>query len=165
MMMPVFLPSKAHVLVLTWILLTVSSASTSFMKERDCPGQFTKVCPDSNVTTGELGCIVELYKANKLGSSVGKKCAMYALGIYQNSRHLPDDENSIGINRKFNEPSECSAWNTHEYWALSDTEKKTKSAVNSIDFTLVSQCSADRLWMVGELCKVTGQHTNCLVFF
>jgi hypothetical protein len=104
-----------------------------------CPTQFDQVCPTAHREVGQLKCIVEKYRNHSIGG-IDEKCIKLAIGMYQ-TYLLASDGLIEPATRNFNHPTECDSWHdqTHQ--------------MGRVDFTLVSQCSSDRLWMVGEVCK------------
>lgn len=111
-----------------------------------CLSRFETVCPmkENNLDSfQQLKCIMQLYESKKL-ENFDKRCTKLAIGMYQTYHSDTTTASSV---KKFDQPSGCSeigggGWNG------------TNQLVSNVSFTLVSQCSADRLWMVGEICKV-----------
>lgn len=131
--------------VLCWHKSNASSQPSIY-----CPARFEKVCPmkDHSSFFEQVACVVRLYEMKKL-SDFDEKCTKLAIGMYQ-THNLDTSENINTVVDKFNKPSECSSIASANMWA----GNITLLPPSDVDFTLVSQCSKDRLWMIGEICKV-----------
>ncbi len=91
---------------------------------------------------------------------------MGLLGVARRSGIVTKSINS------FDRPSKCNAlghadWRIAEWWGDIQT-KSAQSTVERVDFTLVSQCSLTRLWMLSYLCEVAPSlfqslHNKCIL--
>lgn len=124
--------------------LCLSDCVASKIAKIYCPSLFQQLCPmkEGGNLEKQLQCIIDLYEKKKL-VDFDVKCTKLAIGMYQ-TQHLGDSKAV-----EFDQPSQCSSVGNAGLW------NENNKLITDIDFTLVSQCSADRLWMVGEMCKVS----------
>jgi hypothetical protein len=174
--------SKASLNLLTarWVLANVAmAASFDTAKKLPCPTVFRKLCPEEQ---GDAQLECALRKESKRQGSMSTKCRIYATGLLMNSHR---DSEEVLAAKPFNVSSACplgpgslaasastSGSKGHaEWWAERQVERARArehaavglprpppplEAVNArVDFTLVTQVSASRMWMLAHLCDVS----------
>ena len=85
------------------------------------------------------------------------RCKIYALGLLMNSRRPSDEELA---QRPLNHPSECAAMGMgpggkRGWWQANSLASDPEPLMDEVDFTLVSQVTMTRLWMVSKLCEAS----------
>ena len=166
-------------LIASWVAAKLATAEASTEKKTDsCPDIYKKLCPEDRADA-RLECA--LRKETEKRGSMPSKCRMYATGLLMNSHRISETDLAT---KPFNLSKACplglgslaAATATEgggpnaEWWAARPEERAAArdhilagqprppppaAAVNArVDFTLVTQVSASRLWMLAHICEV-----------
>jgi hypothetical protein len=111
----------------------------------------------------QLKCVSQLHvdaiaQGLESAPSIDPVCSRFAIGKLQTNfiQSTNNDELSSQIDEiEFNKPLMCHRLNqSQNIWQDVVLEHNASKAVEKIDFTLVTQCSMTRLWMLSFVCKV-----------
>jgi len=169
-------------LVARWTLANVAiAANFDTSKKLSCPVVFKKLCPEEQ---GDAQLECALRKESKRQGSMSSKCRVYATGLLMNSHRdseealaakpfnvskaCPLGPGSLAATRSDSggsgDKGQAQWWVEREMERAAVREKVAAGlprppppleAVNAhVDFTLVTQVSASRMWMLAHLCEV-----------
>ena len=132
-----------------------------------CPEQYAKLCPNESPDK-RIECALKVEKQKRW--SMSGKCKILAQGLIMNSHRQPLREIMA---RNFNKPTQCTslgsapggkgvswwtgsstrrALSAAEWWVSVSTRDPVEAA-KDVDFTLVTQATQARMWMVKHLCE------------
>lgn len=169
-------------LIAGWTLANVAmAANLDTSKKLPCPVVFKKLCPEEQ---GDAQLECALRKVSKRQGSMSSKCRVYATGLLMNSHRdseetlatkpfnvseaCPSGPGSLAATTSASAGSDNKGH--ARWWVEREVERAAArehvaaglprpppplEAVNAhVDFTLVTQVSASRMWMLAHLCEV-----------
>jgi hypothetical protein len=151
----------------------VVSVSLDNQNVSHCGTEYDLLCPNL-VADKQLKCVSEIHfdalaQGHETAANISPLCSKYAVGQLQT--HYFQTKNSEELVKKidkleFNKPLMCHLLNqTQNMWLNVGSNKNKTKAVEKIDFTLVTQCSMTRLWMLSFICEVNSIFTYVFRLF
>ena len=135
------------------LLIVTSSVTTS--TSTNCPQQYSKLCPHVGGGLPRYSCVlatINEMKMEQVPTGVSLVCETYIRSLLM-ARSVAKDVAA----KPFDKPAGCRALGHTSEMQAAKWDRINKvmpnEAVKNVDFTLVTQMSANRYWMMNYICE------------